>query len=85
MESNFHDRLLLVLVIPAKAGIQRLSLLALVKTRPKQRRWIPAFAGMTSKKPSWGPAKSAMSRDWLPLRPTLDSGSRCGTIDPITH
>jgi hypothetical protein len=32
-------------VIPAKAGIQCLSGAA-----EKQRRWIPAFAGMTSKK-----------------------------------
>ena len=36
-----------VLVIPAKAGIQCLR--SLMETEKKQSRWIPAFAGMTSK------------------------------------
>jgi hypothetical protein len=41
--------MILLLVIPAKAGIQFLALASVsAPTLPeKERRWIPAFAGMT--------------------------------------
>lgn len=38
---NFKVRQNLFTVTPAKAGVQRLSLI-------RQRHWIPAFAGMTT-------------------------------------
>jgi len=43
-----HRPLANKLVIPAKAGIQRLSRCGEIS--PKQGRWIPACAGMTAER-----------------------------------
>jgi len=71
-DGDFSFRL--ITVIPAKAGIQRLSWQQ-ARSSQKQSHWIPAFAGMTGKlvASSLFAQESSLSVATASIAPTLAS------------